>query len=288
MNDTNQTQKSNRPTGGQDTDEWSIERFECWLRVGVESYVLEGAGAAAFPAAAHRILTAGSLSQGLREFAAGLNAVRRDNLKQALAQVLSSLEPQERFVSVAEQLLAVAVAISAYPVLKVLARKIGGGFFGQPDAEGRDSLFAMTLYSVARLATPGHRDAEHCLNELIKSENFRPAHASTVLLALCQVDPQGLVRHLSKSGLRERLAEQFAIYDPDGSVCHKVAQDVLAIVGLDDLKDALYGLDVLDPSACGVHPDDWLVEFLVFAPDTPLKVAESDGEMKLCSRTTPT
>ena len=98
------------------------------MRVEVESYVLEEAGPAAFPEVADRILITGSLSQGLWEFADGLNAVRRDNLKHAIAQALSSLEPQERFVAVAEQLLAIAVAILAHPVLKVLACKIGAFF----------------------------------------------------------------------------------------------------------------------------------------------------------------
>jgi len=244
MNDIRRIQKENRLAGGSDTDEWSIDQFKRWVRVGVESYVLEEAGPAAFPETADRILITGSLFQGLREFADGLNAVRRDNLKHAIAQVLSSLEPQERFVAVAEPLLAIAVAISAHPVLKVLARKIGGGFFGQPDAEGRDSLFAMTLYSVVRLATPERQDAEHCLKELIENENFKPAHASTALVALCQVDPQGLVEHLSAFGLREKLAEQFRDYDQDGSVRCKVAQNILAVIGIRNFADALYELDV--------------------------------------------
>jgi len=228
------------------------------------------------------------LPSGLRKFADGLNAVRRDNLKQAVAQALSSLEPQERFVAVAEQLLAIAVAISAYPVLKVLAPKIGGGFFGQPDAEGRDSLFAMALYSAARLATPGREDAEHCLKELIESKNFKPAHASTALLALCQVDPEGLFKHLSVFGLREKLAEQFATYDPDGAVRSQVAQDILAVIGIGNLADALYELDALNSSVSGARYDDWLVEALLFTPNAPLRLVGENGKMKLCPRTTPT
>lgn len=274
MTDTRQSIESPAPGACEESEAWNVARFERWVRVGVESYVLEGAGPAAFPEAAHLILRAGTLTLGLRAFAEGLNAVRRDNLKAAVARVLSSLEPRERYVAVAEQLLAISVAISAYPVLDVLGRKIGDGLFGQPDAEGRDSLFAMTLYAVARLATPGRDDAKRCLRELIAGENFQPAHASTALIALCQVDPRGLAEHLSAPGLRDKLKRQFDLFDPDQAVRKRVARIILDIIKLENLRNALAKLDILDPVCAEPRPDDWLIESLGFVPDAPLEWVE--------------
>ena len=270
-----------------DVRRWDMHRFERWVRVGVESFVLEDLGPAAFPEAAHHILTTGSLSNGLQQFAEGLDAKPLDDLKHAIGAVLSSLEPRERYVRVAEQLLAIAVAVSAYPVLGVLAQKIGGGFFGQPDPEGRDSLFAMTLYTAARLAAPGRRDAEHCLHELIESDNFQPAHASTALLALCQVDPRGLPSHLSAVGLRRKLTEQFASHDSDGSLRRSVAENVLAIIGLRNFKDALYELAALDPNVWNSGPDDWLTETLIFAETGSLEIEMRGIDVRLRFRDRP-
>ena len=274
-------------TDSENSDLWTVERFEHWVRVGAESYVLEGASPVAFPEAAHLILRTGSVELGLRAFAERLNAQRRSNLKQAVAQALSSLEPRERFRPVAELLLSFAVAIYAYPILSVLASKIGNGFFGQEDAESRDSLFAMTLYSVARLATPGRDDAKRCLRELIASTNFKPAHASTALIALCQVDPRGLAEHFSTPNLRPSLAEQFKLYDPDGEVKMQVARQIFAIVGPENYRDALCNLEALLPNVAGPSPDDWLAEGVLFTPGSPVEIAEINDDLVWKIRSNP-
>lgn len=268
-------------------DEWDIPRFERWVRVGVEAYVLEDAGPTAFPEAAHLILNTGSLTLGLKAFADGLNAFRRDNLKQAIAQVLSSLEPSAHYAPVAEQLLVIAVAVTAYPILAILAPKIGEGFFGQSDAEARGSLFAMTLYSVARLAAPGRQDALRCIGELIASSNFKPAHASTALIAACQVDRRRLAEHLAIPGLRQKLKAQFETYDPDGRVRRQVALDILAITGIENFTNALSDLRALDPSIGGAGPDDWLTEALMFSPDSPAQIQVDITNLTAAVRTTP-
>ncbi len=268
---------------------WDLAQFERWVRVGVESYVLEDAGPAAFPEAAHLILRTGSLALGLRAFADGVNAYHRDNLKLAVAQVLSSLEPQVRYVLVAEQLLTIAVSISAYPVLNVLAAKIGNGFFGQSDPEGRDGLFALTLYTVARLSTPGRQDAKRCLQALVGSANFKSAHASTALIALCQVDSAGLVAHLALPGLRKKLIEQFIRYDKDGTVRMRVAHRIFAIIGFINLESALHDLDMLSPyaSATKTSPDDSLIDALLFSPDSPLRLENKGVEVVISLRSNP-
>lgn len=274
------------PRGPTTEEPWTIERFERWLRVGLESYVLEDAGPVAFPEAAHHILARGSLTAGLAAFTSGLSAARRDNFKQALAQVLAALEPRERNLPVADQLLAVAVATTAYPILSVLARKIGGGFFGQADPDGRDGLFAMALYTAARLAAPGRQDARRCIRELIASDNFRPAHASTALLALCETDPHALGEHLQAPGLRSQLARQFTRYDPDGSVRRMVARDLLSIIGVEGFAEALANLDAMDAESSGGRPDDWLVEALLWAEDPPL-LLDTGQEVTISRRDDP-
>lgn len=254
-------------------DDWGVARFESWLRVGLESYVLEGADAEAFPGAIRFILECRSLTLGLRTFAEHLNAARRDAFKHAIANVLSAMEPRERYAPVVEHLLSIAIATSAYPILNVLPGKIGNGFFGQADEEDRRSLFTTTLLAVTRLATPGREDAKRCLRALIASDNFRPAHAATALIGLCLVDSGNLAEHLRTAKLRPMLLKQFDQYDEDGSVQKQLAEQILEIIGPEELQRALPELDMLDPdSPIGGRPDDWFVEALFFQPGAPFEI----------------
>lgn len=253
-------------------DDWSVEQLECWLRAGIEAYTLQGKGPAAFPDIAHLIMNAGSLSATFRVLAGRLKGLPLVNLKRAVASVLSSLEPKERYVPVVEHLLAIAIAIKATPVLKVLGGKIGNGFFGEIANEEGDGLFTMTLYTVARLADPDQQDAKRCLNHLIGSANFKPAHAATALIALCQIDPEHLAEHLSRHALRERLAKQFERYDPDGRLRGHVAHQILSIIGLDNLAGALSKLNAFNPYRIS-DADDWLVNALIKAGYVSLKIA---------------
>ena len=250
--------------------EWTVPQFEQWLRVGVESYVLEDVGCSAFPEAAADLLEGGSLALGVKLFVQELGAKQLQNYKQAVANALASLEPLDEYVPVANALLEIAVATNASPVLHVLSGKIGKGFFGQPDPTARTDLFSTTLYAVERLGAQGREDALKCMHSLIESPNFQSAHAGIALLALCKIDPTSLVSHLEAPGLRKRLQEQFEQFDTDGSLRRKLAHSVLDRIQLTNLKAALPGLQFGDTNNPGRSADDWLVDALFLGPASPL------------------
>lgn len=265
-------------TTNAEVDIWSVEYLQRWLRVGLVGYTLEGKGPVAFPDIAHLIMNTGSLPDTFRVLADRLSEESHlMNLKQAVASVLSTLDARERYVPVIEQLLAIAVAIKATPVLKVLGGKIGNGFFGETTGKNDNSLFTMALYTVARLADPDQQDAKRCLYHLIGSANFKPAHAATALIALCQIDPESLPEHLSRRGLRERLAQQFERYDSDSQLRSHVAHQIFLIIGLDNLVNALPKLKIFNSNLMD-DADDWLIKALTKPDDSILKIGLTDSE----------
>ena len=95
-------------------DGFDEARFEAWLRVGLERYLLEDQGPWAFPGAEGSIAQEDYLVLGLRDVYLELNAQGRGHFRHAVAKVLASLEADEKYVGVFEHLLALA-GVSARP-----------------------------------------------------------------------------------------------------------------------------------------------------------------------------
>ncbi|MGB0721623.1 MAG: hypothetical protein ACPGU7_04425 [Gammaproteobacteria bacterium] len=246
-----------------------------WLKVGVEAYVLEGAGPAAFPEAALDINRQDdSVEVGLRAFAETLSANGREALKLAVADCLEDMEPRGDRVPVVKLLLGIAVELSAEAVLPVLAQRIGRGFFGDRAADPDGRLFNFTLYAVANLAR-SREAATSCLRQLIASPLFfaRPALAGTALLALCRAEPEGLLDHMDL--LREALTRMFKQMSDPQPAQRRYAEQIIDTIGPDALIPALDGLDGLDPQSSGINPDDWLLNALLFMPPP---ILEHDGD----------
>lgn len=257
------------------------EALKRWLKVGVEAYVLENAGPAAFPQAALDIIGAGgAVELGMRAFSDRLCANERELFKVAIANCLDGMEPRADRVPVVKLLLGIAIELSADAILHVLAQRIGRGFFGGSDLGEQHELFTLTLYTVARLSH--HREvALICLHELISSPMFvnNPALAGTALLALCRAEPQGLDKHLHL--LRGQLTRQFDKLEDPKPAQRRFAEQVLDLIGPVNFVAALPALNCLDPVRSDAGPDDWLLDALVFSPPPVLKM---EGEaFRVCA-----
>ncbi len=242
--------------------------FERWLRVGFESYLLEGAGAWAFPGADAAIRRADFLSLGLKDAYGALDASLRASFRDGLANLLASLEPDPRHVEIFEHLLSLAAALPAPEILRVLPARVGNGFFGSVVNGEGDSLFGVAMMTVARLAAP-RQDAVAALRALIYSgRHFHEAYAGMALEALCRADDENLVAHLTQ--LRELLREMFrAAAEPD-RVQRDLAESIFDAVGLERVVDAWPRLKYFDRDRPDAGLDGWLVRSLLAGSDSLL------------------
>jgi hypothetical protein len=253
-------------------DDFDEAAFERWLRVGLESYLLEGKGAWAFPEAAGNIAQQDYLILGLRDTYLELSAQGRDYFRQAVAKVLASLEAQEKNVPLFEHLLFLAAELHAPEVLRVLPARVGNGFFGLTDNREGESLFSLTLLTVARLAAP-REEVVDCLHALIGSQHFDSAYAGIALTALCRANDQGLVDHIAR--LRDALAKMFKEFNTDLEVRQQLASSVLGAVGLGRLIHALPQLKYFDSLNEYAALDNWFIEALFGGGDPPLVCIET-------------
>ena len=263
-------------------DDFDEAAFERWLRVGLEGYLLEGKGAWAFPEAAGNIAQQDYLVLGLHDAYLELSANGRGHFRQAVAKVLASLEAQEKNVPLFEHLLFLAAALPAPEVLRILPARVGNGFFGLTSNREGESLFSLTLLTVARLAAP-REEAVDCLHALIESRHFDFAYAGIALTALCRADDQGLVDHMTR--LRDSLAKMFKEFGTGLEARRNLANSVLGAVGLGRLVHALPQLKYFDSSDEHAALDNWFIEALFGGGDAPLVCIKTlEGELEFYRR----
>ena len=240
-------------------DAFGLDDFERWLRTGLESYLLEGKGAWAFSPAAGEIARHDHLILGLRATYEDLLAHQRALFRQAVANVLASLEPREKNIPIFENLLTLAGLLPIREVLKVLPARIGSSFFGLTSNRDGESLFSLTLLAITELAdkAPGE-EVVTCLHDLIGSKHFFDyAYAGYTLVALCTADPTGLVEHMNR--LRSPLAAMFAKFETSLDAKRYLAKRVLDAIGLQRIADTLPKLAYNKLTYLSAASDDWLI-----------------------------
>lgn len=258
---------------------YATAEFERWLRIGLEKYCFEDAGAWAFPKAERYIVRQEFLALGLRDAYSEMKAAERGAFRQAVANVLASLEPQERFVPLFEHLLILAGELPVPEVLHVLPRRVGNGFFGLTRNREGESLFVQTMFTVAQLAAP-RPEVVACLHSLIGSRNyFDPAYAGVALLALCRAVPDDLVDHLRR--LRASLSVMFNEFTTSAADQQQLAQSVLHTMSLNQIVAALPQLKYFDPFNENAALDTWLLIGLTGGNRAPLVAVLEEEEGKL-------
>lgn len=266
-------------------DAFTEADFEDWLRVGLEGFLLEDQGAWAFPGAEGPIARQDDLVLGLREAYREWPAGVRGRFRRALAKVIASLEPSERYVPLFEHLLSLAAALPVPEILRVLPARVGNGFFGQVDGRGEEDLFGDALLTVARLAAP-REEAVECLHGLIGSKYFDDAYAGIALTALCRADDRGLVRHMEL--LRASLASMFRKYATPASAQRELARSIMDATSLPALAGALPRLKYFDVHEECAPLDRWLVECLLGGKSAPLICTQNeDGRLAFHRRGKP-
>ena len=262
--------------------------FEGWFKAGMEAYLLEGAGAWAFPGAAGEIAAPGNLFlyQGLCESYRQLTAEQRKRYRLGLANVVASLEPVRHNVPIFEHLLSLAAALPAPEILRVLPACVGNGYFGLVKGDDEGDPFALTLLTVARFAGP-RPDVLTCLNELIRnSRHFDIAYSGIALEALCRADPEGFVGHMA--AMREPLRAMYQEFQVPDEVKRGYAVSILDAIGLQRLVHAWPVLKYFDRQFEDAALDRWLVLALLDGADAPL-VCERDrhDRVRVFRRTKP-
>ncbi|MCI0623352.1 MAG: hypothetical protein L0387_17120 [Acidobacteria bacterium] len=261
-------------------DDFDEERFEAWLRVGLEGYLLEDKGAWAFPGAEGAIVRQDYLALGLRDTYRRLRAEAQSHFRRSVAKVLASLEAEERNAPIFEHLLSLAAELPAPEVLRVLPGRIGNGFLGITANREGDSLFALTLLTVAELAAP-RREAVDCLHALVGSVHFDHAYAGIALIALSRADDRGLVNHMVR--LREPLGAMFREFNAPQTAKQDLARSVIEAVGIHRLVEALPRLKYFEPRDKHAALDTWLIEALLKGKNAPLVCHESEkGQFYFC------
>jgi len=239
--------------------DYTIADFQCWLRVGLEGYLLED-DVWSFEPMAVFINQDEHLTSDLHNIYEVLPYKLKAYFRQALANIIATLEADAKEVVVFEHLLLLASKISAgAEVLPVFPSRIGSGFFGLTKNSAGESLFDITMRTVADLAAP-IENALICLHQLIGSRYFENAYAGTALLALCRVNPRGLADHLNL--LREKLDAMFRQYDINKTGKRRWAERILQTVGMYALKEALNELKPSFPGSEDTSSDNWLLEAL--------------------------
>lgn len=239
-------------------DAFTTNQFEAWLRAGFEGYFLEDADIWAFPGAEGILAGPEHLVTNLGKFYLHLKARQQGRFRQAIADLLSVLPSETRYIPLFEYLLSLAVDIQAYEVLPVLTR-VGNGFFGLTQEDGTN-LFAQALLAVAQLSAP-RREAVHCLDQLIGSTHFDHAFSGVALTALCVSDPDNLLAHMER--MRKPLAAMFLEFDTDEQAKQDLAESIMESVGWGNVVKLFPSLTYVDREPPHTIHDAWLTDALL-------------------------
>lgn len=240
---------------------FEISDFERWLRIGFEGFLLENEGTAAFDHLGVFIGLDDHLVQDLRNIYHVFPARSQAHIRQAVANLLASLEPIERNIIIFEHLLLLASVLPAgAEVLRVLPARIGNGFFGLTENRECISLFDLTLMTVIELTVP-KKDSIDCLHALISSKYFENAYAGIALTALCRADDQNLAKHMAY--LRESLAAMFREFNTNDITKRQLAAKILSAVGRHRLVMAIPELLLSDCSYRKPVNDNWFIYALL-------------------------
>ncbi|MBF0400033.1 MAG: hypothetical protein HQL90_04635 [Magnetococcales bacterium] len=235
--------------------------FENWLHIGLKGYLLEGWGVKAFPGIEAILERRESLIAGLKELYDRQDPQRQSDFRLAVSDLLASPSLEERPANIPlfQKLLQLAARLPAPEVLPVLTFRIRRGFWERWTTEEGESLFTEAMLAVSQLAAP-RPDAVECLNSLMDSLSFdRPpyTHTATALLALCQIQPNAMVAHLTR--LRPRLVYQFNHYQVGPGAQRQLAVSLLASVGPQQFLEGLIILKGQGDQRESYGRDDWLM-----------------------------
>lgn len=244
---------------------FNVIEFQNWLLNGLEGKLHENKDIWAFE---HIGLFMGQdehLALDLQNIYDAMPAVNRGIFRQALANLIATLECLEENVDIFNMLLHLAGLVSAgSEIFPILPTRVGNGFFGMSNNREGESIFGTTMMTVANLASPT-KEAKKCLLALIGSNYFELAYSGLALVSLCRVDGANLADHLKL--LRDPLLSMFEKYKVNDVAKRRLAESVLNTIGLFNLKEGLNNISISDPARFWLSSDNW---FLVALTDASI------------------
>src|SRR5579859_4833052 len=163
--------------------ERSSEWFADWLRLGLEEFLFERRGRAAFPGAERFIDQPDkNVTDDLKLIGGALGARNKDAFRKGLVRALRSLDfSKRRDLVIGAHLVALGAGLGVAGVLAVIADKA----YTIPESmEGR-RLYDLAFDVAAQLPDIEPNDTVRCLRYLVRLERlFRPAASGKALIAM--------------------------------------------------------------------------------------------------------
>jgi hypothetical protein len=239
---------------------YSEVSFEQWLRLALEGYYLDNLGVQNFAPIDYCILREHTLAADLKIIYDSFSSNERASIRLAVANLLSHLPFEPRYVPIFRVLLNLAPSIGAHEVLKVIPARANGFLSIEREAGTSHGIYGQTLETVVELADQTS-EAKACIERLVGTPAaFDIRYAPKALLALCKIAPDEFVRHVAL--LREPLSRNFQTYHPTPEGLHWLAYDLLKAVGLATIEANWHKLRIVDAEVNEPN-ENWLHAALV-------------------------
>ena len=176
----------------------SARWYARWLATGLEAYIFEGAGRAAFPGASTWLDTmeGEDIATGLATIGNALSARDKGAFRHAIAFALAMQEPQldERAITIARKLLRLGDAMRATELYRTL--QLWVTTHSRPEApRGWGELLEHAITMVRNLPVPDPT-AVTCLRAIVRQSEFPDEETELVFIALCAHSPEHIVDHI--------------------------------------------------------------------------------------------
>lgn len=139
------------------------------------------------------------------------------------------------------------------------------------------SLFKHAFDYLAMMASS---PAKKAILALVTSERFDPNFSIYAFITLCRCDPASWLKHLEI--LRPYIAKVTANRTSKNILL--TAKRFVSLVSLSYIADQISCLEVSRNRTRSIKGDNWLLEALIFGPQSPLKVGDKDGLLTLSRR----
>lgn len=242
---------------------YTVADFALWLEVGLIAYLSDVPEESdwAFEPLASFIGQDDDVILDLRNIYAVLSPIKKTYFRKAVADILNGLDAAKENIDLFENLLGLSRVLPAKTeILRVLASRIGNGYFGLLEGKDGENLFHATFLTVADLSVES-AEAKDCLYKLIQSNNFDCAYAGLALEALCRADIENLVSHIKL--LRAPLNSMFKKYGTSPAAKRSLVKKILKRVGLEPLVKALPALHFCDPYNETLANENWIALALI-------------------------
>ncbi len=173
---------------------FSQQQFAAWLRRGFGDLDHEDREVTAFAPLHYYIGRQRDIIDDLKNIYDELSGTAKENFRLGVKLSFSSLPPENRYVPLIRSFLHLAGKIHAVEILPEVVKQIGNGYFGIPDNNEGNELFALSLDIVSGMAP--YPDIGNTVRQLVGSSFFKSDYAPLAFYALFRAEPDRFPDHL--------------------------------------------------------------------------------------------